>query len=48
MLEELKTKIFSKLDFLIKNNHKSRKKDFYELKNLIENLFNNYDISRIN
>lgn len=44
MIEELKNKIFSKLDFLIKNNHK--KKDLFELKNLIENLFKNYDISR--
>lgn len=45
MFEDLKNKIFSKLDFLIKNNHKSTKKDFYELKDLLNNLIKEYEKS---
>ncbi len=43
-MNEIKTKIFSKIDFGIKNSNKITKKDFFELKDLMNNLFNNYKI----
>lgn len=44
VIEQIKHKIFSKLDLGIQNTKNINKKDLFEIKESLKELFNNYDL----